>query len=527
MPIKLNFPPPTRLSRAALSSLKVRGARNWLKRQAALVPLVENGKKPINQGGSRAPLTFWKEVKKLFVERPDANYGIATGKVSNLFDLDIDGRKGRASLRALERKYGPLPPTVTVKTPHGEHRYFRYPGKHVRNSAGRLGPGIDVRGDGGYVVGVGSVNESGTMYTYVRGLGPRSVPVADAPEWLVALVTVQEAASPTPTAQSVPIIAPDRGRAYAEAALQRELERLRKAPEHQRNDTLNRCAFKVGQLLAHGLDESAVARDLAHAAQLIGLDEAEIGPTIRSGLEAGQRNPRQLPSQDDSTEAVASSPSTPTGANDELTKELARLGETDADNAERFARRFGHKVIYTPGRNLLTYNGVRWCSDKQLQCIKLAEQTARLIESEAEYIAKDSEKASRARFAQQSLSKAALERMLDLAKARLVTEDAKLDANPWLFNVQNGTIDLRTGELGPHNAGDLITKVAPVTFDAKAGCPTFKRMLTSALRNDAELIGYVQKAVGYSMTGDVREQVFFLLKGSGGTGEIDLRARRP
>ncbi len=83
-----------------------------------------------------------------------ANVGIRTGRCSGLFVLDIDARHGGyASLADLEVKYESLPPSLTVKTPSGgEHRSFAWPGGDVRNSAGALGPGLDIRGEGGYVV---------------------------------------------------------------------------------------------------------------------------------------------------------------------------------------------------------------------------------------------------------------------------------------------------------------------------------------------------------------------------------------
>jgi putative DNA primase/helicase len=182
----------------------------------------------------------------------------------------------------------------------------------------------------------------------------------------------------------------DRASAYAEAARLRELDRLRKAPVGQRNQTLNLCAFKLGQFVALGLlDASTIAAELAEAARLIGLEPAEIGPTIKSDLETGQLYPRRLPFSIGDSDSAEAAPS-PAGAQDSLTKELAALGQTDADNAERFTRRFGHRIIYTPGRGFLTFDGTRWVSDSLLHSAKLAEETARLIQAEAQSPARNS-----------------------------------------------------------------------------------------------------------------------------------------
>jgi hypothetical protein len=90
-------------------------------------------------------------ITRWWTEVPDANIGIATGAVSGLVVLDVDGEDGEASLAALEREHGPLPLTPTVLTGKGRHLYFTHPGVPVPNRV-RVAPGLDVRGDAGYVV---------------------------------------------------------------------------------------------------------------------------------------------------------------------------------------------------------------------------------------------------------------------------------------------------------------------------------------------------------------------------------------
>ena len=97
-----------------------------------------------------------------------------------------------ASLKELQAEHGRLPKTVTVQTGKGRHRYFRCDGARVGNSAGRLGKGIDIRGEGGYVVAAGSVHASGATYRFVDGRGLDEIAVAPAPKWLLDFVTVKE-----------------------------------------------------------------------------------------------------------------------------------------------------------------------------------------------------------------------------------------------------------------------------------------------------------------------------------------------
>src|SRR5262249_34989045 len=83
----------------------------------------------------------------------------------------------------------------------------------------------------------------------------------------------------------------------------------------------------------------------------------------------------------------------------------------------------------------------------------------------------------------------------------------EMDRDPFLLNVQNGTLDLRTGQLREHRREDLITKLAPVKYDLSAKCPLWEKFLNRITNNRPELITYLRRAAGYSLTGDVSEQV--------------------
>ncbi|WP_433503206.1 bifunctional DNA primase/polymerase [Pseudonocardia halophobica] len=182
-------------------------------------------------------------------------------------------------------------------TSGGEHLYFTAPdGAELRNSAGRLGWLIDVRAAGGYVVAAGSI---------VRGRRYRSkhaAAMAPLPDWIVDRLREDSTprAVPVPARQDFTPLLDVVGRRsrYAAAALRGELDNVLAARpgSHQRNDTLNRAAFALGQLVgADLLTEGLATAALAEASAAIGLPPAEAHATIRSGLTAGARTPRQLP----------------------------------------------------------------------------------------------------------------------------------------------------------------------------------------------------------------------------------------
>jgi hypothetical protein len=107
-------------------------------RVGAVFPLVEGGKKPAVAKGVHAASKNPALIKKHFREHPEHNCAIATGKVSGIVVLDVDGPEGRASLKALTESHGQLPKTVIVETPNGRHYYFQAPGYCVPNSGSNL-----------------------------------------------------------------------------------------------------------------------------------------------------------------------------------------------------------------------------------------------------------------------------------------------------------------------------------------------------------------------------------------------------
>ena len=220
-------------------------------------------------------------IRAWWAHAPLANPALATGEASGVVVLDIDGdHAGFTSLRELEHIHGQIPRTQRVKTGSGEHLYFAYPGTHLKNTSGKLGPGLDVRCCGGYVVTVGAVHRTGHVYAWQDGFRPDQVPLASLPAWLLERLT-----TPTPRP---PLPPPRPHRGYAAAALASEEQQLLQTPVGQRNTRLNLAAFRLGRFiateaLAHG-DVEAVLFDVAAR---LGVPAHEARATIASGLRAG------------------------------------------------------------------------------------------------------------------------------------------------------------------------------------------------------------------------------------------------
>jgi len=279
---------------ALLRSALALAARGW-----HVFPCVPGGKRPALRGSWQDLATADPDRIRAWWARTAYNIGVSCGP-SGLVVIDLDtprtGRpgdypaaaeSGTDALADLCGQHGQpyLLPTYAVGTPSGGcHLYYAAPDGRTRNSAGRLGPLIDVRAGGGYMIGKDS-RIAGRAYTARDERTP--VPL---PAWIAGLLR-----SDPPTAAGKPTPAPRgaHGTAYAIAALREETRLVATALPGTRNDTLNRTAFSLGQLAAAGLlPPLAAASALASAAERAGLPAGEARRTIRSGMTAGSHRPR-------------------------------------------------------------------------------------------------------------------------------------------------------------------------------------------------------------------------------------------
>jgi len=242
------------------------------------------GKHPTTPHGFKDFSTEERLARTWWERHPARGMALATGKPSGVWALDPDGEEGMASLRALARERDPIPATPTSLTGGGgRHLLFRMPeGRDVRNSTSKVGPKIDVRGTGGYIVLPPSHHVSGRPYTWLQGRGPEDILVADAPGWLLDMV-----APPARPRPLLPLPEGPKGSRYVRAAIEAECEELARTPKGGRNSRLNIAAFSLARFLASGeADAFEIARALAHAAAQTGLGEKEIASTLESAFSA-------------------------------------------------------------------------------------------------------------------------------------------------------------------------------------------------------------------------------------------------
>lgn len=243
-------------------------------------PIASGDKTPATRSGFKDATTNPETIDRWWSRDANFNVAVACG-AAGLVVIDVDDR---AALQVLKRADKYPPATLSSVTPSGGlHYFYLAPAWPVRNTAGRVPGfgrlnGVDIRGDGGYVVLPPSFTAVGN-YDWVTG---RKEPVP-CPDWL-------RDPDPTPLA---PVPQTNRHTIYGVKALEGILGELAVARDGGRNDTLNRCSYRVGQLVAGGvLDRDDALAQLELVAHRIGLDDTEVEKTIRSGYASGFDHPR-------------------------------------------------------------------------------------------------------------------------------------------------------------------------------------------------------------------------------------------
>ncbi len=441
----------------------LKNALSYIRKGWAVFPC--KNKVPLTAHGYKDASIDDTVVKQMFTHQKGANIAVATGKVSGMFVVDIDikeGARGDESLKELEREHGKLPHTVeSITWSGGRHMFFKYPEQGVGCKAG-VKPGIDIRGDGGYVVAPPSAIE-GKEYAWEVSHHPDETIIAEAPDWLIDLLSERQTI----------VDLSDKDAKIAQ----------------NRNDTLMHMGVKLCKM---GLDLTTIDMMLQT------INENRCQPTL-------------------SKKEVSS-----------IAKSVARYGVNKApDGDDPFTDVWNAKFLFEKYGDVLKYcealggwfiwDGSRWKKDETFQIYSLAKNTVKQMYQMARV------RGDKLLFkhAVNSESELKLKSMISLVRCEkdITVNSDQFDKDTYLLNCKNGTLNLQTGELRPHAKEDYITRKIGLNYDPNAECPVWLRFLIAILQDDTQMINFMQKAVGYSLSGAIIEQCIFILYGIGSNGK--------
>ncbi len=472
--------------------------------------------------GAKMPMMKWKalqekrltpeEVWDWFDRNPDHNWGVVTGEISNLVVVDLDGPE------AIEWGNQNLPPTkwrvTTGRENSGEHWGYRHPGERVKNRVRCGGRDIDLRGDGGWVAMPPSVHKTGVVYKWHNG--SYNYPwIEDLPQydgsWLPVTREVRQVEM-APAGTVMDFNKLDRARRWL---AKRDPAVQGAGGDHH---TFVTCAKMVRDF---GLDEHDAYNIMADWNQKCQppWTEAELRLKLRNAAEYGANPVGSMPTRQYSYGRVD------TSFFESLAKmKVVQKENTDIGNGQRFAHYFGDIVRYCDEKDgWHVWDGKVWAKDKKLMVHSLAKETSGLIYREAEELDGDEGRA-KLQWAGKSRSSDKVGCMLRMARSEpnvpISVED--MDKDIWLLNCPNGMVDLRTGEIRPHDPSKLCTKMAAAEYNPSTKTPIFDAFLDQIFEGNDDLINYVIQALGFSLAGSVKEHVFFFCYGTGANGKGTL-----
>lgn len=475
------------------------------------------GKHPRTKHGLSDATNDVRIVGRWWEQWPDANIGFHPGP-SGIVVLDLDSYK--ANYAGVELSFAEKQTVTGITGGGGEHLFFSSGGVQYR-SRNRAVDGVDIKAWGGYVILAPSMHRSGQRYVWEEGYAPWEYGLAPVPAMVKAILGQERELKVKANGNLGNGHSFDAGREFDRA--KEALGRLRVGRADDYDDWM-----KVGMALAElgdmGFDlwdEWSQQSDKYRN----GVTEQK-WPTFKPGVGVTLASLHHW-AQQDSPVVKVSAPSK-NGAKAEEAPEPEQkvwpdaIRQTDLGNARRMALHYGEDLMHVQSwGKWYVWSGKHWREDETNEVRRLARATVRTIYDEAAGIADDETRKGIAKWGISSESRFRLEAMVALAKddEQIASHFEELDRSPWLLNVANGTIDLRTGELRSHDRADKLTKLVPIVYDPTAEAPLWMKFLRRVLAGDEGMVEFVQRAIGYSLTGETTEQCLFFLWGTGRNGK--------
>ncbi|WP_182001865.1 phage/plasmid primase, P4 family [Blautia obeum] len=468
----------------------------------AVFPLACRDKVPAVVDGCKAATTERTTIERWWDKNPQYNIGIATGNKSSglvVIDLDVDKNKGIDGydvLRDWQNKHGKLPETWQSITGRGGYHYF-YKDAIVHSNRVGLYEGVDIRGEGGYIVAPPSVHPNGNIYEWEQG-----------PE------------------------------EYEIAQVDNIVNDFLKG-EKQRRDSEHKTNFKVPELIPEGKRVDTIVRLIA-SLRTKGLDDDAIKAAVRVENEKRCNPPLK---EKELEKAVfpalkrdwqVNSPYynnfNAMNENDnkyvnEVLKKLNELNAVerfpmnDRGSADLFATVFMDVSRYNPTKkDWMYYDGTRWVADQEGMRAKRNAKTLAdvLVRYSATVFLPDDKRQSYIKYAAGMMNYRSRNVMVTDAKDLNFFENMELDKDDFLLNCKNCVLDLSGDQPKAleHSADLLLSKLCNANYNPAATCTLWDKTVNEIMQGDTEKIKYLQKMSGRFLTGDTSEEEFYIFFGA-------------
>lgn len=461
-------------------------------------------------------------VKQWVEETPDMHLAVATGSTSGVFVFDFDPKNGGdVAYQELVDEYGPFETETYTTKSGGKHFVFTLPNFDVSNIIGKLWPGIDIKGNGGYHLVPPSPG-----YEVEDSREP-----SQAPKFLrEAIFNYQAKFKWTEGSRT---LSPVERKDYDPDAITDDMSekvaktvkywtgKIRSAPEGRQNIIIYVAGRVLFSLAFHGVMDEDQAQQLLEDACRAG--NHPVG-RVRTTLDSAKQDAFDTPDQID----------------DALSDDrdiIETFQMDDIGNANRVVFWKGSDIRYDPDREkFYTWDKRKWIPAKEGRVMGMVEDViTKISATEGDFYSNTSsppselnkqrgtpktyrqvflEWASKQRYTGKITSTA----LILKGREALWTVGDDFDIDPYHFNVANGVLDLKTGGLQPHNRSFMCSNISDVEYDPNATCPEWDRFLEITQPNP-EHRRYLQRLMGYTMIGEVRDQIFALHIGSGGNGK--------
>lgn len=453
----------------AINEMTLRDAAiTYARAGIAVFPLVSGTKIPAIAGGFKSSSNNIEQVSAWWPKGSLNNIGIATGAVNGHIAVDVDvksGVDGYASWSALKSELDVVDSTLCCDTPSGGmHVFYASPQDlTISNKVGFL-PGVDIRGDGGYVVASPSIVDGKRYKWKDNPIQPVSVPDALVQQLMKNRRQPLEAMS-TAKCDIAPVKAGGRNEKLFRLAL---------------------TQMKAGHTKTEVQDFSIRANELFQPP----MELSEVNEIVNNVFR--------------------------------LYEKTIHVNYTDSGNAAKFSQLYGDVIRYViETDSWLLWNGVYWEPTSYIVIQGMAKDVAKTFHNEADAMDQGAMKARLKKHALSAESATRIKDMIILFKSEpgIGLPIAKLDSDGFLLGVKNGYIDLKTGNFYPPDQSKMITQIAGTHFDEKATCPQWVKFVGQVMGGDKELVTYLQRKMGYSLTSSLIEQCMDFGYGFGANGK--------